>query len=217
MLFSKFYKMLSFPRALVNPTKTYGYKHVQYCQIRKIDIVFPFKAPKNVSSVTTLVKTTNLGTMSAEEKHQAIRDLRIKYSTNNQLGNQVCLTSKATYFSWTSVYDWSLPDRSSLSPASLFLLIQLESQNQALKRELKVSVITASHLDKLPEGTSTYESIGKAYFKKPKEDILSDLEKTIEASDEALKSIKAKKETIEMDQQELKKEIAEQINALRKE
>jgi chaperonin cofactor prefoldin len=93
----------------------------------------------------------------------------------------------------------------------------LESQNQALKRELKVSVITASHIDKLPEGTSTYESIGKAYFKKPKEDILSDLEKTIEASDEALKSIKTKRETIEKDQQELKKEIAEQINALRKE
>jgi prefoldin subunit 5 len=45
---------------------------------------------------------------------------------------------------------------------------------------------------------------------------LSDLEKTIEASDEALKSIKAKKETIEKDQQELKKEISEQINALRK-
>lgn len=143
-------------------------------------------------------------TMTDAEKHQSIRDLRSKYSENSKLLKQVFSSQLLSNQGAANLFN------SHPSP-----FVQLESQHRSMLLELRRAAVTASHIDKLPESTPTYESIGKAYFMQPRESILERLEGIVARSNSAIKTTAAQKDAIGNEQDSLKKEISEQVTALR--
>lgn len=89
------------------------------------------------------------------------------------------------------------------------MMKQVEGQQRQLELEIRRAAFTAAHLQELPEDTTTYRSLGKAYLFQPKNKILVDLEDTVKEQDSEIKKCKSSKEQLLKTQESLLKELQE--------
>ncbi|KAL9644676.1 hypothetical protein ABK040_012330 [Willaertia magna] len=62
-------------------------------------------------------------------------------------------------------------------------------QAQALEREKRIATLTLVELEKLPEETKTYKSIGRMFIKKDQNILKQDMKKNMEYCDTELKKL----------------------------
>lgn len=95
-------------------------------------------------------------------------------------------------------------------PADEILGIPLDRQNDQTSQRAR---LTAHEIVVLPDDTSMYMSVGKAYFKESKQAILQKLAETIKGAEEEVKSLQAKKEHVEKGIQSAEQEIRELLQS----
>jgi len=88
-------------------------------------------------------------------------------------------------------------------------LKQLDSQKRQLEMEIRRSVITAHHLDEVPDDAVMYKAVGKAYMMRPKSEILEDLQTTVSQHDQDIKQAKSSMDHLRKVQDGLLKELQE--------
>lgn len=69
----------------------------------------------------------------------------------------------------------------------------MESVKRQHEISLRRAAFTATQLDAMPEDTTTYAAVGKAYVLTPKADIMASLEAGIKTADAELKAVASKK------------------------
>ena len=96
--------------------------------------------------------------MADEEKHNVIMGLKQQYDEQGAKLRQVCSAIPCRHPPPPACRTVCPPLRSPHPP----LPLQLEQQKRVAEATLRRAAITASQLDELPDGVSTYRSVGKA-------------------------------------------------------
>jgi chaperonin cofactor prefoldin len=88
-------------------------------------------------------------------------------------------------------------------------LKQLDAQKRALETDIRRAVITAHHLNEVKDDTVTYKSVGKAYMRVERAEILDNLEASVKAWDTEAKACKGNMDRLVKVQEGLVKELQE--------
>ena len=151
---------------------------------------------------------------------KAALTLYCRETTQGRPLESLSLISSASELNQTADRPWRTMSANSQPPKAVLELSQklqenatrlkqLDAQKRALETDIRRAVITAHHLNEVKDDTVTYKSVGKAYMRVERAEILDNLEASVKAWDTEAKACKGNMDRLVKVQEGLVKELQE--------
>ncbi|XP_065177158.1 prefoldin subunit 1-like [Sycon ciliatum] len=86
-----------------------------------------------------------------------------------------------------------------------------DAQIDGLKRSVKRTILTKQEISGLPEGTRTYDSVGRCFILRPADDISKMLDDRVKTSEERIKTLDEQKGYMEKNVKESQESLRELV------